>query len=424
MAKARAAKKSNASRKALTDSVDGVEIYPFGWPEGSNVVIGEGYAALALVAALSNRGERVTWVSGTGVAPVPPLPTLEASDGGHAWAKLFLASGVIDELPKEGAFLREYHKNAFHAPEWQRGENDADRRALHDEQLWEGERTLIPFDELAFDRAVPDLEGALRERVLQSVLVRKSSAKRITEVVTGDDGTARVAFGDGESIRAKWIAYADTPESAFDIPGLPKFTSALRGKRRQSLLQVMARHPALASDFSVSGFFGPTNREAGETSARLVFGGFFEEGTRSIWNLLIAEGEAEDNQMIAKKLRRMKQGLDKLFGGPGLLAVEGKAFTETWTAESVRFLENSVAWGSASGPFTLMIESRTFGDEFEISFFSDAFGMAAAGAQVEHALQTRGFTAVAERTEGEYDDVNALGSATPNEPNELAQSLT
>jgi hypothetical protein len=388
-----------------------------GWKEGSIAVIGEGWTALGAVADLLAKQQKVTWISGTGVAPFSPLPTIDSGKGSTFWAKLFFSYGLIDEMPKEGLLLREYRKSAFHSPDWQKGDNEEDRRALHREHLWEGERTLMPFEELIFETSIQDLEIALREKVFQSVLLKKSSAQRMTEIVTvesGDEPGIVIHFGEGESIRVEKLIYADSLESANDIVGMPRFSAPFRGKKRQSLLQVVAKHSATLQDFAQSGFFGPTNRDAGEEVARLVFGGFFEGGTRSVWNMLIAEGEAEDNQMIAKKLRRMKQALDKMFSGPGILP-EGKAFTQTWSDESVRFLENAIFYGKTPADEVLH-EPKVFGSSGNILYLADGFGVSSSGAQVESAA-----TAWAN---GEDSDMNSFRTSTAQEAGEVSERLT
>lgn len=378
----------------------------FGWNEESIVVVGDGWSALGLVASLIQKEEKVTWILGSGVAPFSVLPTISNEEGISFWSKLFYTHCLIEQMPTEGHFLREYRKSSFQQPEWKKGSEEEDRKLTFNEKLTDAEKTLIPFNEAAFEKPLPDLEIALRNKVLGSPLVKLNATGRISEMT--DD---QIFFSEGKPVKYSKCFYADSLTSAIDILGAPKFSASFRGKNRQTLLQVITEHPKLLQSFHLNGFFGPTNRDAGEEISKNIFGGFFDDGQKSVWNLLLSEGDAEDNQLIAKKLRRMKQSLDKMFSGPEVVQ-NGKAFSETWTSESVHFIENSIFYKS-----TPPSECLVYGKNKNIYYLTDGFGMAEVGNQLE-----RLFLSI-EWTKGKDSDMNVLTTARAEQLSEESNRL-
>jgi hypothetical protein len=108
-----------------------------------------------------------------------------------------------------------------------------------------------------------------------------------------------------------------------------------------------------------------------------VFGYFSADGKRSHWSVVLGRGEVEDNHEIAKKLRRMKQALEKMFTGSDWLP-QGKAdFVANVESEQVRF-EDAIVFGEgepAREPLTL---PKAQG----LQFITDGYGPSVAMEQV------------------------------------------
>ena len=81
----------------------------------------------------------------------------------------------------------------------------------------------------------------------------------------------------------------------------------------------------------------PLPKEAQSPKERSFFGYFDETGKRSVWTLCLDAEETENNHEIAKKLRKMKQSLDKAFSG-----FAQKDFTQTILTERFAFQEHGV----------------------------------------------------------------------------------
>ncbi len=133
------------------------------------------------------------------------------------------------------------------------------------------------------------------------------------------------------------------------------------------------------------GFFGAISREAGEETERHVWGYFTGDGMKSYWTICLSSDEAEDNHAIAKKLRRMKNSLDKMFTGTSWVP-EGKAdFLSNVRSEQVRF-EDAILFSEGEDPREAITLDRLEG----IYFLTDGYGPTSAFRQVDTALKAAG----------------------------------
>jgi len=131
-----------------------------------------------------------------------------------------------------------------------------------------------------------------------------------------------------------------------------------------------------------------------------------DEGKRSIWSVTLAEEECEDNHSIAKKLRRIKQTLDRMFTGSEWLPENTKTFMDTTVSEQVRFEEACVF---SKG--NIITEAQTLPKMPNLSFVTDGFGPSASMLQVLSLLET------------ELDiTIEEMGTMTQNENTDVIES--
>ena len=128
-------------------------------------------------------------------------------------------------------------------------------------------------------------------------------------------------------------------------------------------------------------FFAALHRESGDRLDRHFWGYFSADGTRSVWTLGLATEEAEDNHQIAKKLRKLKASLDKIFKGSDLIPEGKQSFSDTLIGEQFRFVEEAI-FAQGSPPEAPLSMKQVSG----IQFMTDAYGPARALQQVGHAL--------------------------------------
>ncbi len=136
------------------------------------------------------------------------------------------------------------------------------------------------------------------------------------------------------------------------------------------VLQVLFSHHEPVRPELCESYFATLNRDAGETEDRHLVGHFFRGGLESIWSTVISSEEGEDNHTIAKKLRRMKQALDKMFSQTEWSSGE---FTLTIKNEVVRY-EESIIFGAGKIPQ----KPNSKG----IEFVTDGYGVAGALEQI------------------------------------------
>jgi hypothetical protein len=348
-------------------------------------VIGDGWAALGAAAWLAAEGHLVHWLAGTGARMVPPLPSLETGAGVQAWRLIADHLGVEVSAPQTGLWLREFRNKAFREPAWYRSPTPEMRREVREEVLWAPETRIAPAYEARFDRPLAEVEEALREKVLALPNVKRVTGIPLQAIRTGKEGGKHVVrgiqLGSGEEIACSRVIYADRWSELGGMEGLPKAMPFLRHREPMGTLQAILSHEQPIGAGLPECFYGALHKEAGEEFQRNVWGYFSADGLRSYWTIFIAPNEAEDNHEIAKKLRRMKQALDRIFSNPEWLPAGKADFAANIAGEQVRFEEGTVfAAGEAPA------EAVRLASHPGIEFLTDGYGPSQAFRQVAECL--------------------------------------
>ena len=312
------------------------------------VVVGDGWAALATVGFLAGQGKQVRWIAGTGSRMLSPLPTLEATESAARAAALWqaLAAEVGVELSESqtGSYLREFRNKAFREPEWSRSPTPEARLETLKETVGAIELAIPNLFETRFSQTMAEVEEEIRNRLTGNLVpnIRRMTGVLVSAVKVEARKIVGLTLASGEEIEADEVIFADRWSSLPAIQGLPKPLSFMRKRGPVGILQAMFNHETPLALGVNEGFFAALPKEAGEESQRHVWGYFSADGKRSFWTVCLTHDEGEDNHEIAKRLRRMKNTLDKVFTGSSWLP-EGKAeFMATLSpvsGEQVRFEE-------------------------------------------------------------------------------------
>lgn len=338
------------------------------------VVIGNGWAALGAAGFLAQAGQDVCWIAGTGGRVIAPLPSVEADAGGEAWGWLALRSGIeVGEL-QSGSYLREFRNKGFREPAWMKAPSLEARAEVRNELLWPGEARIPATAEGRYALSMPVIEESVRKALLSNDKVRFVDKVPVAQIDVGGEGSV-VTLGNGESIGCSRVIYADRWNALSKIEGLPKAAfSLLRGREPVGVLQATFQHEAPMGVGVSEGFFNSLHKDAGDTIERHVWGCFTDDGMKSTWTVALAHEEGEDNHQIAKKLRRIKQSLDRVFTG-GEWLPEGKdEFMKNVREETVRF-EESALYSAGEPPS----EPISIGG---VALLTDGYGPASALHQV------------------------------------------
>ena len=337
------------------------------------VVIGDGWSALGAAAFLAKSGQEVCWITGTGARAFAPLASMETGPGVGVWSQLALQFGMDLGEPETGCFLREFRNKSFRHPAWVKAPTPDARKEVRDEILWSPETRFAGVFEARFSLDLIAIEEQIR---LELASFPNLTRLEGVPVIGYDD--ENVILGSGEKIACDRVIYADRWSALSGIEGLPKGLPFNRNREPLGVLQAIFTHETPIANGEVrEGFYGATHKEAGDEFQRHLWGHFLDEGKRSIWTLFLAADEVEDNHEIAKKLRRMKQTLDRMFTGSEWLP-EGKAdFISTVQDEQVRF-EESFVFGSGTAPTAVV----TLPKQKRIAFLTDGYGPSSAMHQV------------------------------------------
>jgi len=361
--------------------------------KNSIVVVGDGWAALGLAGFLARAGEQVTWISGTGSRITSPMPGVEAGfeeKGGQVWSQLAQQFALEAGNLTEGSFLREFRNKAFREPVWMKAPTPEDRRESRNEMLWTPERVLAPVFEARMQMTVAEIEALVREKLAEMPNVRRIEGVPV-QSIQFHQGQAKqnkiesVTLASSEVIACERIFFADRWNGLSQIEGMPKGLAFTRKREPMCVLQASFVHEQPVAVGVQEGFFGSIPREAGEETERHVWGYFTSDGTKSFWTICLSSDEAEDNHAIAKKLRRMKNTLDKMFTGTSWVP-EGKAdFLANVKSEQVKF-EEAILFSEGEDPREAITLDRLEG----IYFLTDGYGPTSALRQVDTALRAAG----------------------------------
>jgi hypothetical protein len=287
-------------------------------------------------------------------------------------------------------------------PAWSQAPSLEARTEIRDEMLWSPEQNFVGVLEARFARTLGEIEEEIRRKLVSA---NYSNLKKLEGVpVIGfksEMGQVRsVILGSGEELDCAYVMYADRWSALHGMEGLPKPLGFLRGLESVGVLQASFSHrPALPAGVMESFFTslqsssssGPHSgsqsshaaskkgsnkasskgvaKELAKELERHVWGHISSDGTRSTWTLGLNAEEAEDNHEIAKRLRRTKSVLDKIFSVGGVLPAGGTNFGSTVVDEHFRFEEDAVfVCGSR------LAEPVVLSELSGISFLTDGFG--------------------------------------------------
>ena len=301
------------------------------------IVFGESSASVFLIQELIKQNESIFWVNGSGVRLIPVMPYVKSE---KALGILLNAKRSLDPTPKtheleRGVFHRVFRNKAFKLPTWVRAANkDAQEEAFR-ELVWKPEQTFLGTQEFRLQGITPvQIETELRKSFETHPSIRKIQNTPIVEFEVYEQG-GKVQFADGAMTEFKQFYFCD---SLSELKALPKLApvfqyplSGMKSNQMMNAIQVVFHHSGTLNQPTDIGFVIPLNRDAGEDFDRDVLGYFLDDRT-SVWTVFLKPSECEENHEIMKKLRKLKQALNRAF--------EGADFLSSITEEQFRFEEN------------------------------------------------------------------------------------
>lgn len=343
---------------------------------GAPAVIGNGWAAVLSVGLYVSQGKKVVWIPGTGAHALPPLPVIEPGVALEVWKKVLHGLGISSDEPQVGNTVREFRHKSFSRPSWTKSPTREMKVQVRDEMLWGPEKRVVPVFEARFELSAGEIEEKIRE-----VLQDHADVLWIPGVPVKSfslEGDCIVHLSNGENVPCSRIWFADRWSSLIGMAGIPKASVLTRNRDPMGILQAEFTHSKVLTNADMhESFFGVTHKDPGDEIVRSVFGYFMDGGKKSVWTIFLAENEAEDNHEIAKKYRRIKQTLERMFNQPEWLPEGCKDFFETVSDETVVFESDFIF---ADGDEVL--EAQQLGKVEAIRFLTDACGPSAAAHQV------------------------------------------
>ncbi|NDF14667.1 hypothetical protein EB061_05030 [bacterium] len=326
------------------------------------IVLGDGSSSVFLIQQLLGRGERVVWVEGSGSKLLPVMPQVKSERAIGMLATAAAGAGIGHSGRIEKGFChRVFRSKAFKLPLW--------NKAV--EQTWAPELLHLGDHELRVEGLDPVLiEESLRVSFEGNPMVTRVQSAPVIEFEVHASG-GKIQFSNGLLTEFKQFYFCDDLSILKGFPKLQTiFKNQMKGIRpasRFGALQVVFHHSTPLKQFFNRGLVIPMNRESGESFDRNVLG-WFVEPNRSIWTVYLQPSECEENHEIMKKLRKLKQALNRAFESPEFLP-EGKTdFLATVEREQVRFEENAL-WTEGS---LVTIDSNP-----DFTLVPDAFGLTA-----------------------------------------------
>jgi hypothetical protein len=260
--------------------------------------------------------------------------------------------------------------------------------------LWESERVLAPVFEARFTPTLAEVEAAIRAKLAD---VRHIEGAPVQSLQIQEKNVVSVTLASGEVIACSQVYFADrwTGRAGISrIEGMPKAMPFTRKRGEVGVLQAVFTHDLPETGALREGFFGPLHKEAGEEIERHVWGYFSSDGSKSYWTTCLSAEETEDNHAIAKKLRRMKSTLEKMFAGTNwALHADGRNIK----SEQVRF-EESVLFSEGDA----LVEPISASGISNLFFLTDGYGPANAMTQVIAAMEQPGPNAESKSADADH----------------------
>jgi hypothetical protein len=292
------------------------------------------------------------------------------------------------------------------------------RLEMRDEVLWAPETKIASVLSAKFSISIAEVEERFRAALLNTrfpnlqriegiPLVRldkvEAEVEAEVEVNAGVKAEVEVNAGvkaevasslvvrlaNGQAIRCSQIIYADRWSLLRKFEGFPKALKFLQKRDSTAALQAVFDHRSPVGLGVGESFYASLHKENGEEIDRNLWGYFSSDGMRSFWTLFLAEDEVENNHEIAKKFRRLKSTLDRIFTGDAFIPKNldtqsgsqkpesSVKFSANIIGEQVRLIEDAVF---AKGEF--MTEPVSLSQLPGVVFLTDGYGPSAALQQV------------------------------------------
>lgn len=353
------------------------------------IIIGEGWGALAtLLQKGSVESEQWLWIRGSGAHLFQPSVEASqvASERYVALLAKFLGENTEPTEVGEMERSRVWKNKSFRLPLWSEEETEELKVDAARGALWTPEAAWLPMtlERAAFEEPIWELETRARKKLEEEGLpgLQVVSADPI-EDMEWSESWVECVLGSGNRFRARSVFYGDRIVDLARFPGCPvRWT--VDGKQKSlkeimikgkatGVIQVRLMHEAPQAQWVGHTWVLPCQREPGEKQDRHVIGSLSSDGLSSLWTLTLTTEEVESNQLVAKKLRRIKQALSKCFENEFKIQDEQVRFEESaWMTE-----------GEAPTPVFVCEQGET-----RVVALSDAWGFEAA---VSAWLQTQAF---------------------------------
>jgi hypothetical protein len=311
------------------------------------IVFGESSASVFLIHELTKKNESVLWVNGSGNRLIPVMPYVKSE---KALGTLLAAQNSLDAEPyarplERGTFHRVFRNKAFKFPVWKRAASLQSQEESFSEMVWIPEQAFLGVQEFRMGGLTPvQIENELRVRFETHELVKKVQNTPIVEFEVFEHG-GKIQFANGLITEFKQFYFCDSLNELRTIPKLTSVfkhpLSGVKSSNQMNALQVIFHHSVAMTQSTDVGFVVPLNRDSGETFDRDVLGYFLDDRT-SVWTVFLQHSECEENHDIMKKLRKLKQSLNRAFDSPEFLTEGKKDFLATVEKEQFRFEENCI----------------------------------------------------------------------------------
>jgi hypothetical protein len=346
------------------------------------LVFGEGSASIYLIAQLIKRNESIVWVkeSGSQVWPVMPYVKSELALGALIDSHQAVCNEVFASPIEKGTAHRVFRNKGFKMPSWKRSSNLEAQQQAFEEMVWTPEQAYLGVTELRIaGMSTMKIEQDIRAAIELSPLVKKIEMAPVVEFEVFEHG-GKVQFSNGVITEFRQLFYCGPLAELKAIPKLPTVLKHQVAKAKSnsavSVLQVMFKHSEPLLQTIETGLVIPMNRDSGETFDRDALG-YFVDSTHSIWSVFLQADEIEENHEIMKKLRKMKQSLNKAFDSPDFLPNGRKDFMATVEKEQVRFeagflvIEGEYKTSTANSDYVLLNDS--FGLSYALEQIANRF---------------------------------------------------
>jgi hypothetical protein len=348
------------------------------------VVVGDGWAALAAVGFLACSGVEVHWIEGSGTKMTAPLSSMEWGPAFDLCSELGRQLEVDLGEVHQGSFIREHRNKSFRQPPWMKAPDPKTRLELRDKVLWVPETKIASILSAKFSIPLVEIEEKFRDILLNT---RFRNLQRVGGVpLSGfhaESDHFRVSLANGQSIRCSQVIYADRWSLLRKIEGFPKSLKFIQKRDSMGALQAVFEHRSPVGLEVPENFYAPIHKENGEMIERNLWGYFSSDGMRSFWTLYLAEDEVENNHEIAKKFRRLKSTLDRIFTAEPFMPKIQEShntlpkFTANIVAEQVRLIEDAIF---SAGK--ILVEPISLDQLPGVVFMTDGYGPACAFQQV------------------------------------------